>query len=99
VAAQAIGEPGTQLTLRTCHVGGVAGGISDESSIVARFKGRLEMEELRTVKGEDTEGNIVDIVISRSTELKLVDANTGILLNTHHIPYGATIFVDRKSVV
>src|SRR5690606_5218559 len=91
VAAQSIGEPGTQLTLRTFHVGGVAGGISEESSIVARFKGRLEMEELRTVKGEDTEGNIVDIVISRSTELKLVDANTGIVLNTHHIPYGAKI--------
>jgi len=99
VAAQSIGEPGTQLTLRTFHVGGVAGGISEESSIVARFKGRLEMEELRTVKGEDTEGNIVDIVISRSTELKLVDANTGIVLNTHHIPYGATIFVKDEDIV
>lgn len=99
VAAQSIGEPGTQLTLRTFHVGGVAGGISEESSIVARFKGRLEMEELRTVKGEDTEGNTVDIVISRSTELKLVDANTGIVLNTHHIPYGATIFVKDGDIV
>ncbi|MFA7445330.1 MAG: DNA-directed RNA polymerase subunit beta', partial [Flavobacteriaceae bacterium] len=99
VAAQSIGEPGTQLTLRTFHVGGVAGGISEESSIVTRFKGRLEMEELRTVKGEDTEGNPADIVISRSTELKLVDANTGIVLNTHHIPYGATIFVKDGDVV
>lgn len=99
VAAQSIGEPGTQLTLRTFHVGGVAGGISEESSIVAKFSGRLEMEELRTVKGEDTEGNPIDIVISRSTELKLIDTNTGIVLNTHHIPYGATIFVKDGDVI
>jgi DNA-directed RNA polymerase subunit beta' len=99
VAAQSIGEPGTQLTLRTFHVGGVAGGISEESSIVTKFSGRLEMEELRTVKGENSEGNMVDIVISRSTELKLVDVNTGITLNTHHIPYGATIFVKDGDVV
>ncbi len=99
VAAQSIGEPGTQLTLRTFHVGGVAGGISEESSIVTKFSGRLEMEELRTVKGENSEGNKVDIVISRSTELKLVDVNTGITLNTHHIPYGATIFVKDGDVV
>ncbi len=99
VAAQSIGEPGTQLTLRTFHVGGVAGGISEESSIVTKFAGRLEMEELRTVKGEDNEGNTVDIVISRSTELKLVDVNTGITLNTHHLPYGATIFVKDGDIV
>src|SRR5690554_371860 len=99
VAAQSIGEPGTQLTLRTFHVGGVAGGISEESSIVTKFSGRLEMEDLKTVKGENSEGKTVDIVISRSTELKLVDANTGIALNTHHIPYGATIFVKDGDVV
>ena len=99
VAAQSIGEPGTQLTLRTFHVGGVAGGISEESSIITKFKGRLEMEELRTVKGEDSEGKAIDIVISRSTELKLIDTNTGIVLNTHHIPYGSTIFVKEGDVV
>src|SRR5690606_22601803 len=99
VAAQSIGEPGTQRTLRTFHGGGVAGGISAESNIVTKFSGRLEMEELRTVKGEDSEGKTVDIVISRSTELKLVDVNTGISLNTHHIPYGATIFVKDGDVV
>ncbi|WMW78335.1 DNA-directed RNA polymerase subunit beta' [Flavobacterium sp. 20NA77.7] len=93
IAAQSIGEPGTQLTLRTFHVGGVAGGISEESSIVARFAGKLEIEDLKTVKGEDNEGNTVDIVISRSTELKLVEPKTGIVLNTHNIPYGSTIFV------
>ena len=99
IAAQSIGEPGTQLTLRTFHVGGVAGGISEESSIITKFSGRLEMEDLRTVKGEDNEGNAVDIVISRSTELKLVDVNTGITLNTHHIPYGSIIFVKDGDVV
>jgi DNA-directed RNA polymerase subunit beta' len=99
IAAQSIGEPGTQLTLRTFHVGGVAGGLSEESSIVTRFKGRLEIEDLKTVKGEHSEGNQVDIVISRSTELKLVDVNTGIVLNTHNIPYGSSIFVkDGDSV-
>ena len=99
IAAQSIGEPGTQLTLRTFHVGGVAGGISEESSIVARFGGRLEIEDLKTVKGEDAEGNTIDIVISRSTELKLVDAKTGIVLNTHNIPYGSTIYVKDGDLV
>src|SRR5574343_248711 len=99
IAAQSIGEPGTQLTLRTFHVGGVAGGISEESSIVARFGGRLEIEDLKTVKVEDAEGNTIDIVISRSTELKLVDAKTGIVLNTHNIPYGSTIYVKDGDVV
>src|SRR6478609_6977146 len=99
IAAQSIGEPGTQLTLRTFHVGGVAGGISEESSIVTRFDGRLEIEDLKTVKGEDLDGNTVDIVVSRSTELKLIDEKTGILLSTHNIPYGSSIFVqDGQSV-
>ena len=99
IAAQSIGEPGTQLTLRTFHVGGVAGGISEESSIIAKFPGRLEVEDLKTVKGEDNEGNEVDIVISRSTELKLVDEKTGIVLNTHNIPYGSSIYVkDGDSI-
>jgi len=93
IAAQSIGEPGTQLTLRTFHVGGVAGGISEEAGISARFTGKLEIEDLKTVKGDDADGNAIDIVISRSTELKLVDVNTGILLSTHNIPYGSTIFV------
>ena len=99
IAAQSIGEPGTQLTLRTFHVGGVAGGISEESSIITKFNGKLEIEDLKTVKGEDGEGNTADIVISRSTELKLVDVNTGILLSTHNIPYGSTISVKDGDVV
>lgn len=99
IAAQSIGEPGTQLTLRTFHVGGTAGNISEESSIVARFDGRLEIEDLKTVKGEDNEGNTVDIVVSRSTELKLIDQKTGIVLNTHNIPYGSSIFVKDGDAV
>lgn len=98
VAAQSIGEPGTQLTLRTFHVGGTAGNISETSSIVTKFKGRLDMEDLRTVKSEDADGKVADIVISRSTELKLVDENTGIVLNTHNIPYGSTIYVKDGQV-
>jgi DNA-directed RNA polymerase subunit beta' len=99
IAAQSIGEPGTQLTLRTFHVGGVAGGMSEESNIITRFKGRLELDDLKTVKGEDADGKAIDIVISRSTELKLVDENTGIVLNTHNIPYGSTIYVKDGQIV
>jgi DNA-directed RNA polymerase subunit beta' len=99
IAAQSIGEPGTQLTLRTFHVGGTAGNISEESSIVTKFRGRLEIEDLKTVKGEDNEGNTTDIVISRSTELKLIDETTGIVLNTHNIPYGSSIFVKDGDIV
>ncbi|MTG97259.1 MULTISPECIES: DNA-directed RNA polymerase subunit beta' [Myroides] len=99
VAAQSIGEPGTQLTLRTFHVGGTAGNISETSSINSKFKGRLEMEDLKTVKGEDNEGKVIDIVISRSTEAKLFDVNTGILLTTNNIPYGSTIYVEDGAIV
>jgi DNA-directed RNA polymerase subunit beta' len=99
IAAQSIGEPGTQLTLRTFHVGGVAGGVSEESSVVARFGGKLEIEDLKTVIGEDADGNKVDIVVSRSTELKLIDVKTGILLSTHYIPYGSVISVKDGDVV
>ena len=99
IAAQSIGEPGTQLTLRTFHVGGTAGNISEVSTIKTKFAGKLEIDDLKVVKGEDNEGNQVDIVISRSAELKLVDVNTGNVLNTHHIPYGSTIFVKDGDVV
>src|SRR5690606_22313981 len=99
IAAQSIGEPGTQLTLRTFHVGGTAGNISEESSIVAKFGGRIEMEDLKTVKGDDTEGQTADIFIARSTELKLVDVSTGIVPSTHNIPYGSSIFVKDQQVV
>ncbi|MDW5290545.1 DNA-directed RNA polymerase subunit beta' [Formosa sp. PL04] len=95
VAAQSIGEPGTQLTLRTFHVGGIAGNISEENKLVVKFKGIAEIEDLKTVKGVDNEGNAIDIVISRTSELKLVDKKTGITLSTNNIPYGSTIFIDN----
>ncbi|RLJ67088.1 DNA-directed RNA polymerase subunit beta' [Lacinutrix venerupis] len=94
VAAQSIGEPGTQLTLRTFHVGGIAGNISEENKLVAKFDGVAEIEELKTVKGTNKDGEEVNIVISRTSELKLVDKKTGITLSTNNIPYGSTIFIE-----
>jgi len=95
VAAQSIGEPGTQLTLRTFHVGGIAGNISEENKLIAKFNGIAEIEDLKTVKGEDNEGNPVDIVISRTSELKLIDKKSGITLSTNNIPYGSSVFVKN----
>jgi DNA-directed RNA polymerase subunit beta' len=93
VAAQSIGEPGTQLTLRTFHVGGIAGNISEENKLKVKFDGIAEIEDLKTVKGQDADGNDIDIVISRTSELKLTDKKTGITLSTNNIQYGSTIFV------
>ncbi|MGB5645729.1 MAG: DNA-directed RNA polymerase subunit beta' [Muriicola sp.] len=99
VAAQSIGEPGTQLTLRTFHVGGIAGNISEDNKLEAKFGGKAEIEDLRTVKGENSEGKPVDIVISRTTEIKVVDKKTGITLSTNNIPYGSQLFVKNGGVV
>ncbi len=93
IAAQSIGEPGTQLTLRTFHVGGIAGNISEESKLEAKFDGVAEIEDLKTVKGEDNDGNSVDIVISRTSELKLIEPKSGITLSTNVIPYGSQILI------
>lgn len=99
VAAQSIGEPGTQLTLRTFHVGGIAGNISEQNKLTAKFDGRAEIEDLKTVKGEDAEGNPADIVISRTAEIKLVDNQTGITLSTNNIPYGSTLHIKNGQVL
>ena len=80
IAAQSIGEPGTQLTLRTFHVGGTASSIASESEIIARYDGRLEFEELRTVTKHEDEGDF-EIVIGRTAEMRIVDVNTGITLS------------------
>lgn len=92
IAAQSIGEPGTQLTLRTFHVGGTAGNISTQNSLSTKYEGIAEFEELRTVpyKGEK---DSYDVVVGRLTELRVVDKNTNITLNTHAIPYGAKLFI------
>ncbi|WP_340065324.1 DNA-directed RNA polymerase subunit beta' [Ascidiimonas aurantiaca] len=99
VAAQSIGEPGTQLTLRTFHVGGIAGNISEENKLEAKFDSKLEIEDLKIVKGENAEGKPVNIVISRTSEVKFVDKKTGIALSTSNIPYGSQIFVKDGQTV
>ena len=92
VAAQSIGEPGTQLTLRTFHMGGTAGNISEENKIIAHFDGILEIDDLKTVKGEDYDGNPVEVVISRTSEVKVLEPHTRMVLSTSNIPYGSFIF-------
>ena len=97
IAAQSIGEPGTQLTLRTFHVGGTASNIASENEIIARYDGRLEFEELRTITKDDE--TKTEIVIGRTAEMRIVDINTGIALSNQFIPYGATVFFkDGDSV-
>ncbi|RCL66955.1 MAG: DNA-directed RNA polymerase subunit beta' [Cryomorphaceae bacterium] len=93
VAAQSIGEPGTQLTLRTFHVGGIAGNISEENSLSVRFDGLAEIEDLKVVKSKDSDGKNINVVISRTCELKVLDKKSGIVLSTNIIPYGSTIFI------
>ncbi|OQD41681.1 DNA-directed RNA polymerase subunit beta' [Croceivirga radicis] len=99
VAAQSIGEPGTQLTLRTFHVGGIAGNISEENKLEAKFSGKAEIEDLRLVQGENGEGEKVDIVISRTSEIKIVDEKTGITLSTNNIPYGSVLQIKNGAKV
>ena len=99
IAAQSIGEPGTQLTLRTFHVGGVAGGSTIETNVVSKYEGRLEIDELRTVKGKNSQGEAINIVISRQSEFRIVDPHTNITLYTHALPYGATIFMAHGAEV
>ncbi len=92
IAAQSIGEPGTQLTLRTFHVGGTASNITADSSIVAKYDGKLEIDDLRAVEKKDETGKKVMVVIGRLGELKVLDINTDIALSTHTIPYGSTLY-------
>jgi DNA-directed RNA polymerase subunit beta' len=93
IAAQSIGEPGTQLTLRTFHVGGVAGSASVESSLYVKFDGTLQFDGLRTVASEDNDGKKVQVVIGRTGEIRNIDVASERLLNTTHIPYGAILRV------
>jgi DNA-directed RNA polymerase subunit beta' len=100
IAAQSIGEPGTQLTLRTFHVGGVAGSASVESSLLAKFDGTIQFDGLRTVTTENAEGQKVQVVIGRTGEIRNMDVKNDRLLNVVNIPYGATLTVkDGQKVV
>ena len=93
IAAQSIGEPGTQLTLRTFHVGGVAGSAAVESTLVAKFDGTLQFDGLRTVNTVNNEGDKVQVVIGRTGEIRNIDVKNDRLLNVMNIPYGATLAV------
>jgi DNA-directed RNA polymerase subunit beta' len=85
IAAQSIGEPGTQLTLRTFHTGGAAGGSSIDTDLKAKYSGTLEIDELRTVEKMDDNGELKTIVVSRSSEMKILDEKTGAVLTTSNI--------------
>jgi DNA-directed RNA polymerase subunit beta' len=93
IAAQSIGEPGTQLTLRTFHVGGVAGSAAVESTLLAKFDGTLQFDGLRTVMTTNNEGDKVQVVIGRTGEIRNMDVKNDRLLNVTNIPYGATLQV------
>ncbi|MEP6556115.1 MAG: DNA-directed RNA polymerase subunit beta', partial [Ferruginibacter sp.] len=100
IAAQSIGEPGTQLTLRTFHVGGVAGSASVESTMHAKFDGTIQFDGLRTVNTEDASGKKINVVIGRTGEVRNMDVKNDRLLNTNNIPYGAILNVkDGQKVV
>jgi DNA-directed RNA polymerase subunit beta' len=93
IAAQSIGEPGTQLTLRTFHVGGVAGAnIASASRIIAKYNGVIEIDELRSVDYKNNEGKSYQIVLGRSAEMRIIDPQTGIILASAHIPYASNLY-------
>ena len=102
IAAQAIGEPGTQLTLRTFHAGGVAGNAAANASIVAKNDSRLEFDELRTVPYVETDGDKevnCQMVVSRLAEVRFVDVNTNIVLSTMNVPYGSSLYFKHGDKV
>src|SRR5210317_898699 len=95
IAAQSIGEPGTQSTLRTFHVGGTAGNVSEENKVLAKFDGKVELEDVRTVEGDNGD----TIVIGRTGEMRIVDTKTGRTLMTNMIPYGGILKVKDGAKV
>jgi DNA-directed RNA polymerase subunit beta' len=99
IAAQSIGEPGTQLTLRTFHQGGTASNIATVSKTEAKFDGVLDIDELRTVPFKNSEGKKYEIVIGRSAEMKIVDEKTGVVLASGNIPYAANLYIKNGSKV
>ena len=98
IAAQSIGEPGTQLTLRTFHAGGTASNIAANSRLTARYDCRVDFEEVRTVNVGSDSGSY-RIVVGRLGEAKFIDQNTGITLSTHNLPYGSKLYITNGSVV
>ena len=92
IAAQSIGEPGTQLTLRTFHVGGTASSAAADSSIESKYDGKLAYTELRTIQRILEDGNTEDVVVSRMTEVRIFDENTGITYSQYNVPYGSVLY-------
>ena len=99
IAAQSIGEPGTQLTLRTFHVGGTASNIAVDATVLSKFDGIVEFDELRTVNSTDDEGNSIQVVMGRSGELRIIDAKKSKILMSNHVPYGAILKVKNGQKV
>ncbi len=99
IAAQSIGEPGTQLTLRTFHVGGIASNIAAVSSVTSRYEGLLEIDELRTVEHVSDNGSKVQIVVGRLAEMRITDPNTKMVLMTANIPYGSKLYFSNGDTV
>ncbi len=99
IAAQSIGEPGTQLTLRTFHVGGVAGSAAVDSQLIAKFDGTVQFDGLRTVKSVTNDGNDVQIVIGRTGEMRIMDVKNDRIMITNNVPYGATVVVKEGQKV
>lgn len=99
IAAQSIGEPGTQLTLRTFHVGGTASNIADVSDMKAKASGKLEIDELRTIEKKNADGSKRIVVVGRSAELKITDEKTGIVVMNANIPYGSEMMIDNNSKI
>ena len=98
IAAQSIGEPGTQLTLRTFHVGGTASSTAADNAITSKYDGKLEFEELRTIE-RITEEGVQDVVVSRTTEVRIVDENTGITYSQYDVPYGSILYKKDGATV
>ncbi|MDE6176193.1 MAG: DNA-directed RNA polymerase subunit beta', partial [Paramuribaculum sp.] len=101
IAAQSIGEPGTQLTLRTFHVGGVASNIAAVSSVTSRYEGVLEIDDLRTVKTADVDANgrTVEVVIGRMAEMRIMNPETKMMLTSASIPYGSKLYFDNGATI
>ncbi|GAA0891411.1 DNA-directed RNA polymerase subunit beta' [Fulvivirga kasyanovii] len=99
IAAQSIGEPGTQLTLRTFHVGGTASNIAVDANIKAKFDGTIEFEGIRTIKTTNKDGEAVEVIMGRTGEIKVVDEKRGVVLMTNHVPYGSFLKVKEGQKV
>ncbi|MDT8307957.1 MAG: DNA-directed RNA polymerase subunit beta' [Bacteroidales bacterium] len=99
IAAQSIGEPGTQLTLRTFHVGGTASNIAIAASVIAKYDGVLEIDELRYIEYKDKSDKKYDVVVGRSAEMRIINKKTKIVLTSGHIPYGSKLYFKDGDVV